>query len=284
MRNLQITNSITNRETASTECYFNEIGKTSLVSPDEEVRLAQKIRAGDTAALDKLVKANLRFVVSIAKKYQHQGLPLGDLINEGNLGLIKAAGRFDETRGFKFISFAVWWIRQSILEAIRENTRMIRLPANHINILTKINRLSGELEGCLERQSTYAELAELAEVSVEKVSDTHYFSGRTISYDTPLTSEDDYALVDKLASMEPLTDHLITSGCDEVKELLNRLTSDERLVIEYSFGLRGERELNNREIAEKMGCYPEKVRLIAKSGFQKLKNTTATAGSFACGQ
>ena len=269
MRHLQITVKITNRESVSNDIYFSEIGKTALISNEEEVALAQKIRSGDSVALDRLVKANLRFVVSVAKKYQHQGLPLGDLINEGNLGLIKAANRFDETRGFKFISFAVWWIRQSILEALRENTRMIRLPANHVNMLTRIKHLSGKLENELERQATPEELAESAGISVEKINDARYFSGRAISYDTPVTDEDSsYSLIDKLCSPEPE---------ESLTPVLNRLTPCERTIIQLAFGFGISFPMSNPEIGKRMNMSAENVRLIRNRALAKLKGALSYA-------
>lgn len=275
MRELKITPSITNREVRSLEAYLQEVGKVNLISGEEEVLLAQKIRQGDKAALHRLVSANLRFVVSVAKKYQHLGLPLSDLINEGNLGLIKAAQRFDETRGFKFISFAVWWIRQSILSTLAEHRRMVRLPMNHINLLTRIGHHLCELENRLERQPTTGELAEFLEIEPQKVWDARYYSGHTISYDQPLTPQDDFALIELLESDSPPTDHLLVAS-GETEELLARLTPDEREVIEYKFGFRGGREMTNREIAGILGCYPERVRLIAKSALQKLRQLDQT--------
>lgn len=198
MRNLQITQTITNRENVSVELYFNEIGKELLISAQEEIVLAQKIRQGDRAALGKLIKANLRFVVSVVKKYQYQGLPLSDLINEGNLGLIKAAQRFDETRGFKFISFAVWWIRQSIMAAITENARLIRLPMNKVGEITKINKALSILEQETLREPTNEQVAAYLEMSEEKVKDALYHAPWTISYDAALGDEDDFSLLNRV--------------------------------------------------------------------------------------
>ena len=200
MRNLQITQTITNRENTSVEMYFSEIGKEPMVSAQEEVILAQKIRQGDRAALDKLTKANLRFVVSVAKKYQHQGLPLPDLINEGNLGLIKAAERFDETRGFKFISFAVWWIRQSIMSAITENARLIRLPMNKVGEITKINKALAVIEQETLREPTSEQVAAHLEMHEYKVKEALYYAPWTTSYDAPYGDEDDFSLLDCVAS------------------------------------------------------------------------------------
>ncbi|WP_439698274.1 RNA polymerase sigma factor RpoD/SigA [Mucilaginibacter sp. AW1-7] len=276
MRNLQITNTITNRETAAVELYFNDIAKMDMASPQEEVELAQKIRLGDQVALDKLIHANLRFVVSVAKKYQYQGLPLNDLINEGNLGLVKAARRFDETRGFKFISFAVWWIRQSILSAIAEHTRMVRLPMNQINLLTKMNRLSGELESHLERKPTNEELAELMEVPIRKIEDAHYFSARTSSYDAPFCIEDQYALIDTLpAQGQSVESILINESCQQnISCLLNNLTPCERQVIELSFGLHGDWPLLPTDIGKVMNLTAERVRQIKNDAVKKLKDKT----------
>lgn len=278
MRELKITQTITNKERRSVEKYFNDLGRLEMLTPQEEVMMAQKIRQGDKAALDRLVMANLRFVVSVAKKYQNMGMSLEDLINEGNLGLIKAAQRFDETRGFKFISFAVWWIRQSILHALGEHRRMVRLPMNHINLLTRIGQNMCELETRLERQPTNEELAEFLGLEPQKIWDARHYSGHTISYDTPITTEDEYALIDVLAGDEPDTDHLLVGlpGQDQADELLAVLTPEEREVIEYRFGFRGGREMSNREVAQALGRYPEMIRLIAKRALQKLKNEVNT--------
>jgi len=274
MRNLQITSAITNRETVAVELYFNDISKMDMISPHEEVELAQKIKQGDHAALDKLVRANLRFVVSVAKKYQHQGLPLSDLINEGNLGLIKAAKKFDETRGFKFISFAVWWIRQSILAALRENTRMLHLPDNQINLITKMSRANFELEGRLERTPSYEELAELIKVPVKKIIDAYIHSPMTVSYDRPVSDEDDFTLLEKLGSdddggvMQQLNNdalHQLTG------ELLQQLSARERRIIELSFGFNGGRPLPPPEISETIGLTSERVRQIKLEALGKLR-------------
>ncbi len=273
MRDLIITPSITDKQNKSIEKYFNDINQKELIPPDEEVRLAQKIKQGDKAALDRLVSANLRFVVSVAKKYQYLGMPLEDLINEGNLGLIKAARRFDETMGFKFISFAVWWIRQSILHALAEYRRIIRLPSNHINLLTRIGHNVAHLESRLERSPTSAELAEFLQVELYKVDDAIFYSGRTISYDAPVSEEDDYALINVLVSDDDAPDDFINelSAKDELEELLSVLSATEREVIEYRFGFKGDREHSNREIGELMGLYPEMVRLTLKRATEKLQ-------------
>jgi RNA polymerase primary sigma factor len=280
MRNLQITASITNRESAVTEIYFNEIGKTGLITADEEVMLAQKIKMGDLTALDKLVKANLRFVVSVAKKYEHRGMPLGDLINEGNLGLIKAARRFDETRGFKFISFAVWWIRESIISAIAEHDRTVRLPMNVINVVTKISQSMAALEGQLERMPTNDELAEFAGTNLAKVSDAQKYYQRAISLDNPISEGDEYTLIDKLPGDGDPTDCLVTMMDSKmgIASVLNLLAAKERLVIEYSFGLIDGREYSNGEIADIIGYSVEMVRNYRKTAINKLKAGLKNSG------
>ncbi|MFS2185583.1 RNA polymerase sigma factor RpoD/SigA [Mucilaginibacter sp. Mucisp84] len=273
MRDLIITPAITDKQNKSIEKYFNDISKEKMISPQDEVLLAQKIKQGDRAALNRLVRANLRFVVSVAKKYQHMGMSLEDLINEGNLGLIKAAQRFDETLGFKFISFAVWWIRQSIMHALAEYKRTVRLPTNHINLLTKIGHNVTQLESRLERAPTSTELAELLQVELYKVEDAIFYSGRTVSYDAPVSPGDDYALINVLVSNEAAADDLIDelSAQDELEELFSVLSGIEREVIEYRFGFKGGREHSNREISELMGLYPEMIRLTLKRAMAKLK-------------
>jgi RNA polymerase primary sigma factor len=273
MRELQIVQSITNREGKSLETYFHELSRTELITADEEVVLAKKIRQGDAEALNKLVRSNMRFVVSVAKKYQNLGLPLADLISEGNLGLIHAAKKFDETRGFKFISFAVWWIRQSILLAIAEQTRIVRLPMNNIHFLTKVNRVSGELEGRLERVPTHEELAELLETTVEKIDDILYHAGKTKSYDAPVSAEDDYSLVDRLAVNEinVMDAWIADCGRQEVRELLGVLSERERIVIELSFGIGRERPLEYPAIGEIVSLSAEMVRVVRRKGLAKLK-------------
>jgi RNA polymerase primary sigma factor len=272
MRQLQITVSITNRESRSNDTYLHEIGKVDLITAEEEVALARKIRQGDQAALERLTKTNLRFVVSVAKKYQHLGLPLGDLINEGNYGLVKAALRFDETRGFKFISFAVWWIRQSILFALAEHTRMVRLPMNQVNLLTKMNRLSADLESQLERQPTDEELAGLMEVDVSRIEDARFYSGRTASYDAAFNSEDEYTLLEKLDAGEPgiQQELLEESTRHAVGQLLQVLTPKERRVIELSFGFNTEWPLIPADIGKMIGMSAERVRQIRQFALKKL--------------
>lgn len=274
MRELKITQSITNRETHSLEAYLREVGKVELLTIEEEITLARKAREGDAAALERLVKSNLRFVVSVAKKYQHYGMSLGDLISEGNLGLIKAAQRFDETRGFKFISFAVWWIRQSMLSALSEQRRMIRLPMNHLNLLNKVNDAAGELEGRLERLPTDLELAEALEMDISRVDDVRYYSGRTTSYDAPVGAEDEYCLLDMISNGEDKADQtlLAESERQQILSILDVLTERERRVIELSFGFEGEWPLLPRDIAPVIGISSERVRQIKGQALAKLAN------------
>lgn len=272
MRNLQITSAITNRETAAVELYFSDISKMDMVSPQEEVELAQKIRQGDQAALDKLVRANLRFVVSVAKKYQYQGLPLSDLINEGNLGLIKAAGRFDETRGFKFISFAVWWIRQSILSAITENARLIRLPMNKVGEITRINKAAIAIEQQTLREPTQEQIAEHLEINIEKVRDALYCAPWTSSFDASL-GEDGYSLLDSLPGEMPATDEALNleSQAKEMNKLLCRLSARERKIIEMTYGMNGGREMSPIDISKEIDMSAERVRQIRNIALEKLK-------------
>lgn len=283
MRNLNITPSITNRESQSVEIYFNEIGKVKLISAEEEVALAQKIRQGDKAALERLCKANLRFVVSIAKKYQQQGLPLSDLISEGNLGLIKAARKFDDTRGFKFISFAVWWIRQSILSAISEQTRMIRLPQNQINLLTKINKATAVLENELEYLPTDDDIADFIDVPKDKIEETRYYSGRTTSYDTPLNAEQSLQMIDVLWDRESNIEieHKLLSESKRqvICYLLDSLAPRERQVIELTFGLSGEWPLTPSEAGKLIGMSGERIRQIKMNVLDKLAVKVAGTSS-----
>src|ERR1700712_3410003 len=241
MRQLKISKQITNRESQSLDKYLQEIGKVDLLTPDEEVHLAKRIKEGDQIALEKLTKANLRFVVSVAKQYQNQGLSLGDLINEGNLGLIKAAQRFDETRGFKFISYAVWWIRQSILQALAEQSRIVRLPLNQIGSLSKIHKSASKLEQQFERQPTPEELAADLEISVEKISDSLSNSGRQVSVDAPFIAGEENTLLDVLQSTDAATDTdlMIDSLSQEIKRSLGILAERDREVIILFFGLGG---------------------------------------------
>lgn len=274
MRDLQITASITNRESASVEAYLNEIGKVPLIGAEEEAQLARQIRNGDQAALDRLLKVNLRFVVSVAKKYQNHGLPLGDLISEGNLGLLKAARKFDETRGFKFISYAVWWIRQAMLEAIAQQARMIRLPNNQVGMITQMNKAAARLEQVVERQPTAEEIADFMQKDVARVKDAAAAAPRTASYDAPLSQcEDEYSLLDRIHSGDAMTDHLLLQANREtaMDRLLRTLPDRERQIIELSYGLNGERELDHVEIGERIGLSPERVRQLRKIALDKLK-------------
>lgn len=254
MRQLKISKQITNRESQSLDKYLQEIGKVDLLTPDEEVELAKRIREGDQLALEKLTKANLRFVVSVAKQYQNQGLSLGDLINEGNLGLIKAAQRFDETRGFKFISYAVWWIRQSILQALAEQSRIVRLPLNRVGSLNKISKTFSELEQKFEREPSPDELAEVLEVSTSEIVDTLKISGRHVSMDAPFVQGEENSLLDVLENDSedtPDSGLMNDSLRREVQRALSTLTPREADVITLYFGLNGEHSMTLEEIGEK---------------------------------
>lgn len=277
MRQLKITQSITNRESQSLDKYLHEIGKVDLITAEEEVILAQKIREGDQAALERLTKTNLRFVVSVAKQYQNQGLTLGDLINEGNLGLIKAAKRFDETKGFKFISYAVWWIRQSILQAIAEQSRIVRLPLNQVGSLSKISKAFSKLEQEYEREPSPEELAETLETTVEKVSDTLSNSGRHVSMDAPFVQGEENTLLDVLENHDPDTDSTLIdeSLSEEIKRSLATLTEREREIIVLFFGLGGvNHQLSLEEIGEKFNLTRERVRQIKDKALQRLRHTS----------
>lgn len=277
MRQLKITQSITNRESQSLDKYLHEIGKVDLISAEEEVILAQKIREGDQAALERLTKTNLRFVVSVAKQYQNQGLTLGDLINEGNLGLIKAAKRFDETKGFKFISYAVWWIRQSILQAIAEQSRIVRLPLNQVGSLSKISKAYSKLEQEYEREPSPEELADILETTVDKVSDTLSNSGRHVSMDAPFVQGEENTLLDVLENQDPDTDSLLIdeSLSEEIKRALSTLTDREREIIVLFFGLIGSNhQLSLEEIGEKFNLTRERVRQIKDKALQRLRHTS----------
>ena len=275
MRQLKISKQITNRESQSLDKYLQEIGKVDLLTADEEVVLAKRIREGDQLALEKLTKANLRFVVSVAKQYQNQGLSLGDLINEGNLGLIKAAQRFDETRGFKFISYAVWWIRQSILQALAEQSRIVRLPLNRVGSLNKISKTFSELEQKFEREPSPEELAEVLEVSASEVVDTMKISGRHVSMDAPFVQGEENSLLDVLENDgdEKPDDGLMTDSLrKEVQRALSTLTSREADVITLYFGLNGEHAMTLEEIGEKFNLTRERVRQIKEKVLRKLRN------------
>jgi RNA polymerase primary sigma factor len=276
MRQLKISESITNRETASLNQYLSDIAKIPMITPQEEVVLTQKIREGDQAALERLTTANLRFVVSVAKQYQSSGLTLGDLINEGNVGLVKAAKRFDETKGFKFISYAVWWIRQSILSAIGEQSRMVRLPLNKVGDLSKIAKAASKLEQVYERQPTPEELAEDLETTVEKVSNALASSGKHLSYDTPFSSDEDNTLLDVLPSAEPGTDKemMNESLSIEVNQSLRILDKKERDILELFFGLKNQQAHSLEEIGEKYQLTRERVRQIKDKALARLRQST----------
>ncbi len=275
MRQLKITKQITNRETASLDMYLQDIGRVELISAQDEVILAQKIRAGDQRALDKLVKANLRFVVSVSKQYQNQGLSLPDLINEGNLGLIKAAQRFDETRGFKFISYAVWWIRQSILQALAEQSRIVRLPLNKIGAINKINKTISKLEQDLEREPCYEELSEVLDMLPEDIIDTMRNNSRHMSMDAPLSVNDDggsmYDLMRNEASQNPDRQLMGESLQLEICRALSTLTEREADVVMLFFGLNGKHAHSLEEIGEKFGLTRERVRQIKEKAVRRLK-------------
>ena len=279
MRQLKITKSITNRESASLDKYLQEIGKEELISVEEEVELAQRIRKGDQEALEKLTKANLRFVVSVAKQYQNQGLSLPDLINEGNLGLIKAAEKFDETRGCKFISYAVWWIRQSILQALAEQSRIVRLPLNQVGSLNKINKAFARFEQEHERTPSAEELANELELPKEKVTDTLRVAGRHISVDAPFADGEDNSLLDVLVNTDsPNADRglINESLATEVERALEILTERERDIIRYFFGI-GCSEMTLEEIGEKFDLTRERVRQIKEKAIRKLRQSQRSA-------
>ena len=270
MRQLKITKSITNRESASLDKYLQEIGREELITVEEEVELAQRIRKGDQAALEKLTRANLRFVVSVAKQYQNQGLSLPDLINEGNLGLIKAAEKFDETRGFKFISYAVWWIRQSILQALAEQSRIVRLPLNQVGSLNKINKALQKLMPSSE------ELSEMIDVPKDKIADTLRVSGRHVSVDAPFVEGEDNSLLDVLVNNDsPSADRgLVNESLNkEIERALSTLAPREREIIKSFFGI-GCQEMTLEEIGERFGLTRERVRQIKEKAIRKLKNNS----------
>ena len=277
MRQLKISKQITNRESQSLDKYLQEIGKVDLLTPDEEVILAQKIREGDQLSLERLTKANLRFVVSVAKQYQNQGLSLGDLINEGNLGLIKAAQRFDETRGFKFISYAVWWIRQSILQALAEQSRIVRLPLNRVGSLNKISKTFSELEQKFEREPSPEELAEVLEISTGEVVDTLKISGRHVSLDAPFVQGEENSLLDVLendSEDKPDSGLINDSLRREVQRALSTLTQREADVVTLYFGLNGEHAMTLEEIGEKFNLTRERVRQIKEKAIRRLRHTS----------
>lgn len=278
MRQLKITQSITNRESQSLDKYLHEIGKVDLITAEEEVILARKIREGDQAALERLTKTNLRFVVSVAKQYQNQGLTLGDLINEGNLGLIKAAKRFDETKGFKFISYAVWWIRQSILQALAEQARIVRLPLNQVGSLNKINKAFSRLEQEFERPPSAEELAEALEVPEDKIKESLNVSGRHVSMDAPLSSsEDGGTLMDVMANSDsPKADHALMAESlqREIERSLSTLTDKEREIIRLFFGIGMNHGLTLEEIGAKFNLTRERVRQIKEKAIRRLRHTS----------
>ncbi len=276
MRQLKIIKSITNRESASLEKYLQEIGKEELLTVDEEVELAQKIRKGDRKALERLTKANLRFVVSVAKQYQNQGLTLPDLINEGNVGLIKAAEKFDETRGFKFISYAVWWIRQSILQAIAEQSRIVRLPLNQVGSVNKINKALNKFEQENERRPSIEEIAATTDIPEEKVDDALKANTRHVSVDAPFSDDDSGSMLDVMTdSNAPSVDKelLMESLREELRKVLDTLKERERLVIKHYYGI-DTQEKTLEEIGSKYGLTRERVRQIREKAIRKLRNSS----------
>jgi len=276
MRQLKIVKQITNRESQSLDKYLQEIGKVDLITAEMEVELAKRIRAGDTVALEKLTKANLRFVVSVAKQYQNNGLTLGDLINEGNLGLIKAAMRFDETRGFKFISYAVWWIRQSILQALAEQSRVVRLPLNRVGTLNRISRAYSLLEQKFQREPSPSEVADELEVSLEEIESTMKIAGRHVSVNAPLIQGEENSLLDVLVSPGETPDEgmMVHSLQLEVKRALSTLTDRESEVISSYFGLNGSRAMSLEEIGDKFHLTRERVRQIKEKATRRLRHTS----------
>ena len=276
MRQLKITKSITNRESAALDKYLQEIGHKDLISIEEEIELAQRIKKGDRKALEKLTKANLRFVVSVAKQYQNQGLSLPDLINEGNLGLIKAAEKFDETRGFKFISYAVWWIRQSILQAIAEQSRIVRLPLNQVGSVNKINRILNKFEQEHERRPNVDEIADQIDLPEDKIIEAMKVNGKHISVDAPIMEGADSSLLDVLPNTEsPMADNelVMESLREEVASALNVLNERERNIIECFYGI-NQREMTLEEIGDKFGLTRERVRQIKEKALRRLRQNT----------
>ena len=279
MRQLKITKSITNRESASLDKYLQEIGREGLITIEEEVELAQRIRKGDRVALEKLTRANLRFVVSVAKQYQNQGLTLPDLINEGNIGLIKAAEKFDETRGFKFISYAVWWIRQSILQALAEQSRIVRLPLNQVGSLNKINKAFARFEQENERRPSADELASKLDISPEKVADTMRISGRHVSVDAPFTEGEDNSLLDVLVNSDsPRADKILLneSLAREIDRSLSTLSEREADIVRSFFGV-GCQEMTLEEIGDKFGLTRERVRQIKEKAIRRLRHNSRSS-------
>ncbi|HEX7413406.1 MAG TPA: RNA polymerase sigma factor RpoD/SigA [Bacteroidia bacterium] len=278
MRQLKIIRQVTNRENASLDKYLQEIGRVELITAEEEVELARKIKQGNEGALNKLVKSNLRFVVSVSKQYQNQGLSLPDLINEGNLGLIKAGQRFDETRGFKFISYAVWWIRQSILQALAEQSRIVRLPLNKIGAINKINKAYSKLEQQLEREPTADEVAVTIDIMPQDVFETLKNSGRHVSMDAPLSTNEDtgslYDVMEEKDSLSPDKELLVGSLRQEIERTLNTLTIREADVIRLYFGLAGNQSLTLEEIGDNFSLTRERVRQIKEKAIRRLKHTS----------
>ena len=276
MRQLKITKSITNRESASLDKYLQEIGHEDLISVEEEVELAQRIKKGDRKALERLTKANLRFVVSVAKQYQNQGLSLPDLINEGNLGLIKAAQKFDETRGFKFISYAVWWIRQSILQAIAEQSRIVRLPLNQVGSVNKINRVLNKFEQENERRPSLEEIADKIDLPEDKIIDAMKVNGRHVSVDAPFIDGEDNSLLDVFPNADaPSADQQLVDESlrDEISRALGSLNERERAIVECFFGI-GQPEMTLEEIGDKYGLTRERVRQIKEKAIRRFRHST----------
>ena len=277
MRQLKITKQVTNRESKSLDKYLQDISKIELITADEEVELAQRIRAGDQEALDKLTTANLRFVVSVSKQYQNQGLSLPDLINEGNAGLVKAAKRFDETRGFKFISYAVWWIRQAILQALAEQSRIVRLPLNKIGSINKINKAYSFLEQTHERAPSAEEIANTLDVSVSNVKQSMKISGRHVSMDMPLREGETSTLYDVVKSEEspkPDADLMRNSLTIEINRALNTLSEKEAIVLRHYYGINQKHPMSLQEIGDSFGLTRERVRQIKEKGIRRLRNTS----------
>ncbi|UTW61138.1 RNA polymerase sigma factor RpoD/SigA [bacterium SCSIO 12741] len=277
MRQLKITKSITNRESKSLDKYLQDISREEMITADEEVELAKRIKEGDQRALEKLVRANLRFVVSVSKQYQNQGLSLPDLINEGNVGLIKAAGRFDETRGFKFISYAVWWIRQSILQALAEQARIVRLPLNQVGSLNKINRTFSQLEQHFEREPSASEIAETLEMDSIKVADTMRVSGRHVSVDAPFKEGEDHGLLDVLSSSNsPSTDDNLMheSLIKEIERSLTTLSEREREVVRLFYGIGRKQGLTLDEIGDRFDLTRERVRQLKEKAIRRLRHNS----------
>ena len=277
MRQLKISKQITNRESQSLDKYLQEIGKVDLITSDEEVILAQRIREGDQIALEKLTKANLRFVVSVAKQYQNNGLTLGDLINEGNVGLIKAAKRFDEKRGFKFISYAVWWIRQSIMQALAEQSRIVRLPLNRVGSLNKISKSFSDLEQKFQREPSPEELAEVLNVTTEEVVDTLKVGGRHVSMNAPFVQGEENSLLDVLendSEETPDSGLMVDSLKREVQRTLSTLTQREADVMSFYFGLNGQQAMTLEEIGEKFSLTRERVRQIKEKATRRLRHSS----------